>query len=305
MKKNHITSASIKTLIIAFLFLCNNPFLSSQVTVTVTGTCVGSFTIPANGTLNGKNRYTGPVTLGILSTTADLFWNSASSRWEITSAGTVLFFNNTNTPLNPPCVGNGVWSADGFCSTFGGSTFISSSGNCTIPVELLDFSVKNTNTTNEIKWQTATEIKNKGFEIERSNDGKSWQSVSFVVAKGNNSIYTFTDKTPLPMSYYRLRQMDFDGQFEYSKVVVAKLSHQKSTVLVFPNPNTEGVIHIQGLPNEETNLSITNIYGQTVFQQKATTESVALNVKNILSAGVYFVNVKTSNGLMTEKITLQ
>jgi hypothetical protein len=126
-----------------------------------------------------------------------------------------------------------------------------------------------------------------------------------VAAKGNNSTYSFTDKEPLTMSYYRLRQMDFDGQSDYSKVVTAKSTNSKSSISVFPNPNTEGVIHIQGLSGDRADIAITNIYGQTVFEQMVTTESVALNVKNVLSSGVYFVNVKANNIVLTQKISLQ
>lgn len=313
MKKSYILSfirqTPTKMLFIAFLFLQNSPFLSSQVSVTVVNTCAGVYTLPLTGTLNGRNLYSGNIDVVVFgvptSVAVTLSWNTITTRWEISNPNPligVVFYNTTNTNPDPPCFDNGLWVSNGVCA---GGVFTASSGSCIIPVELLSFSAKNVATTNVMSWQTATEIKNKGFEIERSSDGKIWQTLGFVNGKGNNSSYTFTDKTPLKMSYYRLRQMDFDGQFDYSKTVVVNATHLKSNILVFPNPNTEGVIHVQGLTDEETTVSVTNIYGQVVFQQTPKGESAVLNVKNVLAKGVYFVNIKANNAVVTQKITLE
>jgi hypothetical protein len=310
MKRNNInfshTFAYAKTLVAALFLLLNSQVSFSQINATVTGgACAGPFTLPLTGVLNGKNQFSGNIAVVIFGTSTSvpvsLSWNATNSKWEITGPSGVVFSSDVNTTPNPPCHSIGAWTATGGCT---GGSFTASSGDCSIiPIELLDFSVKNANTANVMTWQTASEIKNKGFEIERSNDGRAWQNLGFVAGKGNNSTYTFTDKSPLPTSYYRLRQVDFDGQFDYSKVVVAKATGGKSAITVFPNPNTEGVIHIKGLSDEETNVSILNIYGQTVFQQTVKAESAVLNVKNVLSAGVYFVNIKTNNSLVTHKIT--
>ncbi len=315
MKNNNTTSSSMKTALIGFCFLFNQQLVYSQLKATVTGgSCAGSFSLPANGTTNGKNTYLGNFSVAVFGTTVnvqvDLSWNVSNLRWEISgqtgvSGQTdVVFYNTANTMPNPPCHNVGTWVSTSICA---GGVFTASSGDCvaTIPVELIGFCVKNVGNYNEMTWLTAAEIKNKGFEIERSTDGKSWQTLHFVAAKGSNSTYIFTDKSPLSLSYYRLRQVDFDGQFEYSKVVVAKLEGTKTAVRVFPNPNTEGVIHIQGLTDAATKISITNLFGQIVFQETVAAESAVLNVKNVLSKGVYFVDFKTNNTVFVEKITIE
>jgi hypothetical protein len=296
---------SAKMLVIALFFFLNNPVAKSQISATVTGgNCAGTFNLALNGTMNGKNKYSGTATISGFGVPVDMTWSTTNSRWEITGPIVgIVFYNTAATSPNPPCHTNGTWVSASSCA---GGAFTASSGDCsTVPVELLGFSVKNVNTANEMTWQTASETQNKGFDIERSNDGKAWQNLGFVAAKGNNSTYSFTDKEPLTVSYYRLRQLDFDGQYDYSKVMVAKSANVKSNVTVFPNPNTEGAIYVQGLTNDRTDISITNVYGQTVFQQTVGTESAVLNVKNVLSTGVYFVHFKANQTVVTQKIRMQ
>jgi Secretion system C-terminal sorting domain len=303
MSSNHTTfshkAIGAKMLVAAFFLLVNSPLVFSQITATISGgACASaSLALAVGPVVNGRNSYTGAI--GTMS------WNSVTSRWEVIAPVLgLVFYNEANTTPNPPCHNNGTWVAWGTCIN---GTFTASSGTCTVPlpIELLFFSVKNLTATNSLTWQTASEKQNKGFEIERSNDGQMWQTLSFVAAKGNNSTYSFTDKEPLSTSYYRLRQIDVDGQSDYSKVVVAKSTSGKSSVSVFPNPNTEGVIHVQGLAGDKTDISITNIYGQIVFQQTLFTESAALNLRNTLPKGVYFVNLKANNTVLTHKISFQ
>jgi hypothetical protein len=290
-----------KFLAAALLILLNLSSSSAQISVTLSGVlCNGTYSLALNGVINGRNSYLGSY-LGL---PMNVSWSTTNSRWELTSNSLgLLFYNTTNSSPEPPCYNNGTWVSVNTCA---GTTLTASTGNCApLPIELYRFSVKNGANSNNLTWQTASEVNNKGFDIERSNDGLTWQTLSFMAGKGPNSTYEFTDKAPLSVSYYRLRQIDFDEKFDFSKIIVVKNGNAKSSILVFPNPNTTGNLTIQGLTGEKTDISITNIYGQTVFQQTVTTESTVLTVKNVLAKGVYFVHVKNNQTFSTQKISVE
>ena len=96
---------------------------------------------------------------------------------------------------------------------------ISTGFGMVIPVTLSSFTAKKTGAANQLTWTTETEINNNGYHVERQSGNGTWASLGFV--KGNNtaSTYIFEDKDPLSISYYRLRQVDFDGKETLSKVV--------------------------------------------------------------------------------------
>ena len=93
-----------------------------------------------------------------------------------------------------------------------------------IPVELISFNGSFIDNAIRLRWSTATETNNKGFEIERSPDGKgNWQRIEFIEGNGtttNKNSYSFIDKNVSTGTYsYRLKQIDFDGSFKYSNIV--------------------------------------------------------------------------------------
>ncbi|MEO5893194.1 MAG: T9SS type A sorting domain-containing protein [Ferruginibacter sp.] len=91
-----------------------------------------------------------------------------------------------------------------------------------------------------LNWSTATEINNKGFEVEKSTDGQLFTGIGFVTGNGNSSIvntYQYTDNKVLSgFNYYRLRQVDLDGNFKYSATI--RLDFSKFAWAVFGNPVT-------------------------------------------------------------------
>lgn len=115
-----------------------------------------------------------------------------------------------------------VGTGDGFSDSR-----ISSMGiEVPLPIELLSFSAECSNQKIIISWITASEINNHFFTIERSAEGVNFQNIGTIAGAGNsnqNPYYTFEDSEPLEgISYYRLKQTDFDGKFEYSKVIAVE-----------------------------------------------------------------------------------
>jgi hypothetical protein len=167
-----------------------------------------------------------------------------------------------------------------------------------LPIQLLSFEGKALEKSNLLTWRTASETQNKGFDIERSADGSRFEKIGFVAGNGTTSQtqrYTFEDnitKSPLWgfRGYYRLKQLDEDGRFEYSKIV-AIAQKGDNAVSVFPNPSN-GVFTLSGLENiEDEQISIVNSIGQ----------NIAISVQNDgqmdLSAypsGVYYLRIASS-----------
>ncbi|MEM0994838.1 MAG: T9SS type A sorting domain-containing protein, partial [Bacteroidota bacterium] len=113
-----------------------------------------------------------------------------------------------------------------------------------LPVEMVFFNGKAVEAGNLLTWQTASESENEGFEIQRSENAKDFKTIDFMAGKGTTleqQNYTFLDATPIVgTSYYRLKQMDFDGKFEYSKVVTIQSETKTANRFqAFPNPTSD------------------------------------------------------------------
>jgi hypothetical protein len=175
-----------------------------------------------------------------------------------------------------------------------------------LPVELTHFDAKLDNNTTVLTWQTATELNNHGFEIERSQDGKTWENIGFEMGNGTTtdiSNYEFVDGLDLTgfenlqgqNLYYRLKQVDFDGQFEYSQVKTVKLKMRNDELRIFPN-----VVQDQfTIENGEGQATIFNSMGQLVKSFKIQNLSFKIDVAD-LPQGHYFLQVQ-SNGQTTTK----
>jgi len=165
-----------------------------------------------------------------------------------------------------------------------------------LPVELTYFKGEATITGNRLTWQTATEKNNEGFEVEHSIDAKNWERLDFVRGNGTTvevQNYTFTDEQPFDgTNYYRLKQIDFDGQFEYSKTVV--ISTEKSntaTINIYPNPVQDNLT----VENGEGMITVFNTLGQKVRQFENQLDVLQLNVSD-LNKGQYILHIQKTNG---------
>ena len=169
----------------------------------------------------------------------------------------------------------------------------------TLPVELLSFDAQTNGKTVDLTWTTASERNNAGFNIERSNDGKTFDKIGFIKGSGTTTEkqnYTFTDNTPLSTTaYYRLQQVDFDGSKVSSNIISVESKDEVKGVKIYPNPSQDGLVSIEiavgrdAINRVSTGVTITNALGQIFFQDKAKTQNQwQLDVNNWVS-GVYFV----------------
>lgn len=166
-----------------------------------------------------------------------------------------------------------------------------------LSVELLLFKGQNTEEGNLLIWQTTNEINNKGFEIERKQ-ADTWQKLGFVAAKSKTSRYEFVDNSPLSTSYYRLKQLDNDGTFDYSKVIVIQ-KENKGVVKIYPSI-TKGQLTIEGAMS----FDIVNTIGQVVLSV-GKVQTSNFNIQS-LTNGIYLIRgLDTEGGHFLEKIVKQ
>lgn len=173
--------------------------------------------------------------------------------------------------------------------------------NISFPVELSEFKVNCKNAVSTLSWTTLSEINNKGFEIERSEDGKDWIKIGFVNGNGNTTAlkqYRFYDNSANPsVNYYRLKQVDFDGSFSYSDIRIANCNTDNSDFILYPNPS-KGKIHVIFQNEKKGSIQLYNNLGHLISEKNINDErELIFNLKR----GVYFV--KFNGGV--EKVIIQ
>lgn len=135
-----------------------------------------------------------------------------------------------------------------------------------VPVELMTFTARQSHQKTLLQWETASEINNKGFQIERQEGANaSWNVIGFVESKNKAAKYEFIDNAPLSVNYYRLRQMDHDGKYALSKVVSVSFKAEKS-LKVYPSIIANGFLSVE--TTETSDFAIFNTLGQQVMSGK-------------------------------------
>ena len=200
-----------------------------------------------------------------------------------------IYGGSYNTSVNTSAWINQTISqvlSSGNCALFS-SNFKKVTVTTALPVELLYLQATPVNTAVQVTWQTASEINNKGFQIERLNAlGNNWDILGFVQAQNKASSYTFTDNTPLNISYYRLRQIDIDGSETYSKIVSVSME-SSNTLRVYPNPVAD-VLTLENATGSD--LHVLNLLGQEVISSQSSLGTQRINV-SALPHGIYFLKV--------------
>jgi len=198
--------------------------------------------------------------------------------------------------------------------------------NVILPVELISFSASVSGSSVKLNWQTATEVNNYGFEIQRLKDSKieglkDWEKIGFVAGNGNSNSsksYSFTDDLALNHTLkvqYRLKQIDNDGQFDYLKEVEVLISKPDEFTLEqnYPNPFNPNTTIKFNLPEAGyVKLTLYNILGQEIRillneSKEAGSHTLSFDA-NGLNSGTYIYKIESSsNGktqIQTQKMTL-
>ena len=169
-----------------------------------------------------------------------------------------------------------------------------------LPIHLVGVDAKPNNSSVSVTWTTATEANNSYFAIERSANGKDFQTIGTVRGAGMSATeknYQFTDATPLRgINYYRLKQMDFDGRSEYSEIKAVKMSSGGLVSLRPTEASEQLVITLQEAQIGNSELAIFDQLGRVIYRTNIAEGSLEalVNVGNF-NAGAYFVRVGTGS----------
>ena len=211
-------------------------------------------------------------------------------------------------------------SGTGILSSLSHPIGISTNWTSALPVELTTFSAAVVNKTVQLNWETATEVNNYGFEIERNHSSKvgnvNWENIGFVEGHGNSNSpksYYFIDKGVSKRQYaYRLKQIDSDGKFEYSKEIAVTIENTPTSFELsqnYPNPfNPSTSIRYSIISKQFVQLKVFDELGNEVKtlvneEKNVGTYEVVWNA-DILPSGIYYYRLLTDNFNDTKKMLL-
>jgi hypothetical protein len=169
-----------------------------------------------------------------------------------------------------------------------------------LPVELIDFKANPSVSGNLLEWATATELNTTHFDVERSTNGRIFERIGQVKAKGSQSTYQFKDERLLNgVVYYRLKINDFDGKTTFSKIVSIS-PNLKSKAKIYPSVS-EGILTLENVKSVE----IINTIGQTVLSETNTLYQQSFSIHH-LAKGMYVIRgVDIDGSAFTTKIIKQ
>lgn len=292
--------------------------LASGTTLTLSGGATDVFIIKASSTLTINTNSTVSLTGGAV--WSNVFWYVGSSA-TINGGGST--FNGIILAVTSITLTTGSTVTAQLLAN-GGAVTINSS---VLPVELTSFTAALNNSAVELNWNTATEMNNYGFEIERlaisdkllANSQKlnanSWSKIGFVQGHGNSNSpkeYSFEDKNLLVGKLqYRLKQIDFDGSYEYSDIIELQIDTPSEPVLQqnYPNPfNPSTTIKYEIPRSTFVKLSIFDPLGREITTlinqvQNAGYHEITFNAKN-LSSGIYIYQIHAGEFSQIRKMLL-
>jgi hypothetical protein len=239
-------------------------------------------------------------------------WNASNNRWERMST------NNSNVFGT---LASGRIVSDVSFPNYSPITYGAETSSNPLPIDLVDFDAKLQNNATYLTWTTLSETNNDYFEVERSSNGVNYEKIATIDGAGNSVIpiqYSHIDNSPFPgVSYYRLRQVDLDGQFTYSEVVTIenKLSDNKTKHWdVRPSITSSAediVVNLENyLPNEQVSIRIIDVTGCTILEKSLVVNNFGklmfrpLESKSVAS-GVYTITLTGLNGSSYKSIIIK
>jgi len=177
-----------------------------------------------------------------------------------------------------------------------------------LPVEFSTFTASPKGRLAILEWKTLTETNNDYFSIERAIDAKTFKPIGEVKGKGTTFIpqtYDFVDRQAKPgINYYRLRQVDFDGEHEYSEIKTVLIPRDEQELLVFPNPS-KGTFQVQ-LPESRSDNAYLELYdsqGQMIWQMLLEANPTHTIIQpDLLAKGIYFLRLQDNRHSVTQRI---
>ena len=217
----------------------------------------------------------------------------------------------TSSPGIASSPGQHTITSGAFFMNPGTSYYIAVGDNVSaLPITLLSFETSNNNSLVNLNWATASEINNNYFSIERSTNGQSWQTIGKVDGHGNSMViqtYSFVDNfievIPKGIFYYRLKQVDFNGNFTYSSIRSENLSTRSFALQSYPDPATSTInINWINAVKENTTLQLINMRGQIIYVEKVSGQGIMNKQIDVsgYSAGKYYIQIISSSNIQIQ-----
>ena len=235
--------------------------------------------------------------------------NAGDQKWEET---------NANINLMSLMNSSGTWKIEVYWHSptswgdrydnNGGANHVASLLVTVLPVEFTQFTARASANDISLNWSTASESNCDYFSIERSSDGRKYESIGQVQAAGNSSSlsqYSYTDYDPVTgITYYRLKQVDLDASYTYSESLNIVFKPNNKEIKIYPIPS-EGTMTIES--KQAISIIITDLNGKVVFDRFYTTGQTDINLRN-LGKGLYLYRIverKSGTALKHGKLILQ
>jgi len=187
-----------------------------------------------------------------------------------------------------------------------GTDPVAASNASSLPIKLISFSATRQNNQAQLTFSTATEENNNFFAIERSGNGTDFRTIGKVNGAGTTTSiqnYSFTDETPLSgINYYRLKQVDFDGQFTYSPVVNVVFDN-KAGIRLAPTPVQDQLrVELEEMFQEDAQWQLYDFAGRLVQTGVLSAENMVFNVEvGSLTPGNYVIRVVSGQTTLTKQ----
>ncbi len=218
----------------------------------------------------------------------------------------ILSLSSVNVNAQGICVADGN---NNNCANITTEADCNAANNCTwqiaAPVELSNFQFKQERNGIKLIWSTASEINNRGFEIQHTTNGLDWEAISFVEGYGNSisqKNYELLVQPKDGKNYYRLNQVDFDGHSNLSEVIVVEIKNGQVGSSIYPNPTKQDFVNLdyQSISEDELMIQIFDLMGKEVLRVNSAVVTGFNNIQinlNSLSSGSYLI--KTTQGNLT------
>jgi len=185
-----------------------------------------------------------------------------------------------------------------------------------LPIELLSFTARAKDEHVQLNWVTASETNNDDFTVERSIDGINFETIAIVDGAGNSSQilnYSAVDNAPLNgISHYRLKQTDYDGQFDYSNLVAVEFKNRNDFIFnIYPNPNDGQSFNLKIPKNiAEVLVVVYDMLGKEIYSKVIITringnDVYAIDPSQKLNSGVYLIIASSSFKIYNERLIIK
>jgi hypothetical protein len=211
-------------------------------------------------------------------------------------------------------ISNGTVTTSSPVSSFSPFTLGSTTINNPLPIELASFEAVQNDQVVNLYWSTYSETNNALFTIERSNDGTDWKEIISVPGAGNSTtLIEYADIDPNPetgTNFYRLKQTDFNGDFEYSHAIRVDFLKENTGVEIYPNPN-DGIyfnVKLDRFDGKKVILAVRDMAGKELFTKvifSSKEEVFRIYFEEKLPRGTYLISASSEYDFISKKLIIK